>query len=89
MKYTPPPWESQLARGRQSYNVWADGDGGKRIVAEVWEARDVPLITAAPELVDALRAMVSASDDFPFTSPDMRDATEAASALLAKLDVTE
>lgn len=79
--HTPGPW----FRGRQSENGWhtvrvADtGCTNGRVVAEVLEPEDCPLIAAAPDMLAACESMLSA---FGGNVPDWL-ADEAAQMLAA------
>ena len=74
-RHTPGPWRAQLwgnGRGR-SYTVGPDPRGGVAVARKVPNAADAALIAAAPDLLEALQAMVERFGDFapgrPFEFP--------------------
>jgi hypothetical protein len=67
-KHTPGPWDVARYSNYEGFSIWAPGAG---CIAERWspsEDRDTPfeanarLIAAAPELLEACRAMLTASE---------------------------
>lgn len=62
-----------------------DGDGASEYIATAYDARNARLIAAAPDLLDALKAFVSADDRQLAHTPETAD---RARAVIAKAEGT-
>jgi len=81
MKHTPAPWKIE---GKYTYHAIFGGHNNNRLVAEVPEDANAALIAAAPELLEALQAMVRI-----VTRTPMVDLPEVAQAVHVIAKTTE
>lgn len=92
MSHTPGPWEADdpgetglgMVEGVMIYAN--DAEPGGRLIAEVFDAANVPVIRAAPELLEALEEVVEAESEglFPLRNMRLDEAFAAARAAIAK-----
>jgi len=84
MKHTPGPWvaEDEHQPNYESYTISGqDSNGTNTIIAHGVHARQMPIITAAPELLEALQGishiLENHDGDDPDDTPFIRKAFEA------------
>ncbi len=61
--------EGEWKSATHNYRLIAAGWDGQAIVANVYHDRDLPLIIAAPKLLEALRDLLEVADDAGLDSP--------------------